>query len=129
MKAVTITLLTLLMTATGFAQSVDDEEALVKIAEKIALNLSEGDFEKVRETFDANMRNGLSAAQLKQVWDGLVAQVGAYKETGTVTSNATGGYRIIYQVLKFENAPFKLKVVFGKTEEVVGLFLIPVNAE
>ena len=111
------------------AQPMEDRDALVEITEAIALNLSEGEFEKVRETFDANMKNALAAAQLEQVWDGLVAQAGAYSETGTVTSKVLGGYRTIYQILKFEKTPVKLKVVFGDTKEVIGLFLIPVNAE
>lgn len=111
------------------SQPMEDRAALIEITEGIALNLSEGEYEKVRETFDANMKSGLTVAQLKQVWDGLVAQAGAYQETGTVTSKTAGGYRIIYQILKFEKAPCKLKVVFGNTREVAGLFLIPVNAE
>ncbi len=129
MKTIATTLLTLLMVWSGNAQSVENEEALVKITEGIAQNLSEGNFDEIIETFDANMKSGLTATQLKLGWDGLVAQAGAYQETGTVTTKVSGEHRIIYQVLKFEKVPCKLKVVFGKTEEVAGLFLIPVNAE
>ncbi|MDW3195593.1 MAG: DUF3887 domain-containing protein [Cytophagales bacterium] len=128
MKFLTTTIVTLLAFSC-VSQPMEDRATLVEITEGITLNLSEGEFEKVRETFDANMKSALTAAQLKQVWDGLVAQAGAYKETGTVTSKILEGYRTIYQILKFENAPCKLKVVFGESKEVIGLFLIPVNAE
>ncbi len=128
MKVLTTTLFSLLVMYACQSQ-VDNQKALVKISEEIALNLSEGNFGEVRETFDANMKKALNEAQLKQVWDGLVAQLGAYKGTGTVTSTEIQGYRIIYHILKFEKAPFKLKTAFSSSNEVAGLFLIPVNAE
>lgn len=129
MKLVTTSLFVLLLVFSCHSQSLENQKALVKITEGIALNLSEGDFEEVRETFDTNMKNALNAAQLKQVWEGLVSQLGAYKSAGTVTSKKLQGYRTIYQILKFKKAPFKLKVVFNSSDEVAGLFLIPVNAE
>lgn len=129
MKLFTTSLFALLFVFSCHSQSLENQKALVEITEGIALNLSEGDYEEVRETFDANMKKALNVAQLKQVWDGLVGQLGAYEGTGTVTGKKLQGYRTIYQILKFEKAPFKLKAVFNPSDEVAGLFLIPVNAE
>lgn len=129
MKTIAVTILLVFGFFAGQAQTADKQAALVKISEAIALNLSEGNFDEVRETFDTNMKKALNEAQLKQVWDGLVSQLGAYKGTGSVTDKEIQGYRIIYQVLKFEKGPFKLKTAFNSSNEVAGLFLIQVNAE
>lgn len=114
MKLLTTSCFVLLLVCSCQAQSMEGRRELVEITEGIAKNLSEGNFEQVRETFDANMKNALNAAKLQQVWDGLVVQIGAYEELSLVISKELQGYRTIYQILKFEKAPFKLKAVFNE---------------
>ncbi|MEM9339598.1 MAG: DUF3887 domain-containing protein [Bacteroidota bacterium] len=109
--------------------TIENEPELIKKSEKIKNMLIQTDYDGVTADFNSQMMEALKPAQLKQVWEGLIQQIGNYQSDGAVTSSRLQGYRVIYSILKFEKSPFKLKVVFDQEDQVAGLFLIPVNAK
>ena len=129
MKYTVALLWTFSLMSTCLSQSSEEEQKRVEITSQIAKQFESGDYELIREKFDANMRAALSADQLKEVWEQLLSQLGEYEERGVVTTSKIQQYEVVYMELKFRLAPFKLKVVFNEAEEVAGLFLIPVTAE
>lgn len=106
---------------------IEDEEKLVEISEGVLQHLVAKEFSQIPEDFNARMKDALTPDMLKEVWNGLVAQIGEYQEKGNVITDVIKGYRVVYIICKFETQPFKLKVVFDDQDLVAGLFIIPVN--
>ena len=123
----------LIFNCTGKSEPITNQEKLVAISEEILENLVAGKYEKIAEHFDQKMKESLSPDQLKAVYEGLKANVGEFKEKGEVlTENYDMNnqkFRIVYIIMKFEKAPFKLQVVFDEDDLVAGLFLKPVTAK
>ncbi|MFY0601415.1 MAG: DUF3887 domain-containing protein [Cyclobacteriaceae bacterium] len=129
MKKMTTMLLLVLLFTQCSSEPIQDTDKISKISEEILNNLTATNFEAARKDFDSTMKNVLSEEQLKTVWDGLIGQVGAYQESGKTILDTIEEYRVVYIILKFENAPLKLKVVFSDDDLVSGLFIVPVNAK
>ena len=123
-----LTFVLLLSLTSCQAQPVESEEKLISISNEILQNLVQEKFEAVRQDFNSQMKDALGKEQLSQVWSGLAPQVGAYVKAGKTTSGMLNEHRVIYTILKFENAPLKLKTVFDQEDKVAGLFIVPVNA-
>ncbi|MCV9387740.1 DUF3887 domain-containing protein [Reichenbachiella ulvae] len=109
--------------------TIEGEDELIEVSDKILDNLIKNDFEAARSDFNDQMTAALQAQQLKEVWNGLSTQLGSYQSKGDVTTDTIQGYRVVYTILKFEQSPFKLKVVFDDADKVAGLFLVPTNAK
>lgn len=129
MKKMTTILLILLVFTQCNSSLQQSNEELVEISEKVLSNLVKEDFEACRVDFNSTMQSALPADKLQEVWNGLIKQVGAYKEPGETIEDTIQGYRVVYIILKFEESPFKLKVVFDDKDLIAGLFVVPVNAK
>lgn len=129
MKTVSLYLVLVLLFFQCAQASVEGEEQLIKISDKILDNLVQNDFEAARSDFNDQMIAALDAEKLKMVWTGLTQQIGSYQSKGNITTEEAQGYRIVYTILKFEQSPFKLKVVFDDSDKVAGLFIVPTNAK
>lgn len=97
-------------------------EALARDLVKLLAN---GDFEKAVENFDSTMKNALPADKLKQVWDSLIVQVGAFVEQTGVRKDKIQQYDVIFVTCKFEKAVLDAKVVFNQENQISGLFFVP----
>ena len=111
------------------ASNPESDPQLAAKTEKIRDGLIHEDYNKVTADFNSQMSAALKPEQLKQVWEGLIQQLGNYDSYGDISSSEIEGYRVIYSILKFEKAPIKLKVVFDDDDNVAGLFFVPVNAQ
>lgn len=129
MKTISLYLVLVLLFFQCAQASVEGEDQLIEISDKILNNLIENDFEAVRSDFNDQMIAALDAEKLEMVWSGLTQQIGSYQSKGNITTDKAQGYRVIYTILKFEQSPFKLKVVFDESDKVAGLFLVPTNAK
>ena len=87
--------------------------------------LANGDYEKVVENFDETMKKALPADKLKEVWDSLIAQVGAFVEQTAVRKEKILGYDVVFVTCKFENSLLDAKVVFNQRKQISGLFFVP----
>lgn len=129
MKTTSLLIIVSLLFFQCASATVEGEDEIIKVSDKILDNLIKNEFEAARSDFNDQMAAALQAEQLKQVWDGLSTQLGDYQSKGDVTTDTIQGYRVVYTILKFEQSPFKLKVVFDDADKVAGLFLVPTNAK
>ena len=107
------------------AAGVDSFQNIIPAAQAFVDQLVQGDFAAAVKPFDAAMLKALPEAKLKDTWQQLLGQVGAFKsQLGTHTDTAQG-YRIVYVTCEFENSVIDVQVVFNNQDQISGLFFKP----
>lgn len=90
-------------------------------------NLSEGRYEQAEEHFDSAMRQALPPERLRDVWQGLEAGSGEFKEIIDISAQRQLQYRCVYVTCEFEKARHNFKVVLDGKNQVGGLWVEPVR--
>ncbi len=91
--------------------------------------LTKGDFTSAAAEFDSTMNAVMPPSKLEEIWKGLGAQIGQFKEqTGTRTEKMAQ-YNIVYVQSTFEKAAIDVKVVFNNANEIAGLYFAPAQAQ
>jgi hypothetical protein len=87
--------------------------------------LANRNYEKAVANFDSTMKQVLPAENLKQVWESIIVQCGAFvKQTG-VRKEKILGYNAVFVTCQFEKSVLDTKVVFNDKEQIAGLFFVP----
>ena len=89
--------------------------------------LEAGEFDALHGRFNADMAAQVDAWQLRQVWDGLVAQAGALQSRGEPVQQQHQGYDVVVTPLQFERASFNAIVSFDGEGRIAGLLLQPAS--
>lgn len=110
------------------SQNGGDFEKLIPAAQSFIDQLQRGDFTAAEKAFDATMLRAMPAAKLKDTWQQLLAQVGAYQGQLTNRTETAQGYRIVYVATQFEKAVLDVQVVFNAQGQISGLFFKPTQA-
>ncbi|MCD9046104.1 DUF3887 domain-containing protein [Luteimonas sp. MHLX1A] len=87
--------------------------------------LEAGEFETLHARFNTTMAAQIDAGQLRQVWDGLVAQAGALQSRGEPVQQQHDGYEVVVTPLQFERASLNAIVSFDADGRIAGLLLQP----
>ena len=87
--------------------------------------LAKADFGGAVARFDATMKQALPEAKLREVWEGVQAQAGAFKEQVKSRAEKVTGYDVVLVTCQFERATLDTKVVFNSNRQVAGLFFVP----
>lgn len=99
------------------AEQTDDIETMAKDFVDI---LVKKDFVSATETFDPAMKEAMPSDKLKQTWDGLIRQVGQFKESKNVKH-----YDLVEITCDFEKEKISIKVFFDKDKKIAGLYFAP----
>ncbi len=75
--------------------------------------------------FDTVMKKAMSAEQLKQTWESIVGQCGAFKKTGPARTANQAGFDIVFVPCEFEKATLDTKIVLDKDGKIGGLWFVP----
>jgi dienelactone hydrolase len=119
--ATLIAVLCLGLIAPTSAQTPDPQA----VAQAVIDNLIAGNYEAATADFTSEMLAALSPAQLQQVWESLIAQVGPYQEQVSVTSQTTGGYTVFVFTLQFEKALLDAQLSISTDGKVGGFYIRP----
>lgn len=87
--------------------------------------LAKGGFTEAVNAFDTTMRDALPELKLRDVWNSLIAQTGAFVKQRATRIDRTGGYQIVFVTCEFERANLDAKVVYNAEGKVAGLFFLP----
>lgn len=87
--------------------------------------LARGEFERVAEALHPEVRQALPAATLRQVWEGLVAQVGAFRKVAGTRPGEPGAGDAVFVVCEFERATLDVRLAFDPAGRIVGLNILP----
>ncbi len=90
--------------------------------------LANREFAAAVARFDATMKQALPEPKLRETWEGLLEQVGPFKQELRLHTLQYGGYDIVLVSCKFERAVLDAKVVFNAAGQISGLFFVPAQA-
>ena len=96
-----------------------------ELSKEILNHLVAGEYEEVSSHFDDKVKASLSTEQLKQVWEGLAQQVGAFQSSKGMTTEESQGYQVVTNKLEFEKSTIGLRLAYNEDNQVSGFFLVP----
>ncbi len=108
-------------------QNADEatQRELKTIAVGVMENLEKGEFGKVTETFNKQVKDGLSADKLAGVWNSLPSQLGKYQDRGDAAYTRDKGFDTVSIVCRFEKQKIIFKCMFDKDKKIGGLWFLP----
>ncbi len=97
-------------------------DTVVALAKTFVDQMAKGDFAAAIGSFDSTMKSAMPEAKLKETWQQLLAQVGAFQQqTGTHTTEQLS-YKIVFVTCRFEKADIDVQVSFNSQNQISGLF-------
>ena len=98
---------------------------VVALAQNIVDQLSSGNFAAAEARFDPTMAKNIPEAKLKDTWQGVISQAGAFKQQSATRTGTQSGYRIVWVTCQFEKASLDIQVAFNDQSQVSGLYIAP----
>src|SRR3972149_9855409 len=95
------------------------------LAKDLVDSLARADYDDVVRNFDDTMKKALPVDKLKEVWNSLIIQGGAFVEQRGARMEKIMGYDVVFVTCGFEKLVLDAKVVFNDKQQVAGLFFIP----
>ena len=114
----------LLATALILVQT-DPWPPLVARAKEVVDRLASGEVEPLLLTFNDKMKAAIDANGLRRLMPSLITQVGAFKSQIGVSTESTGGIRIVLVSCAFERADVDVRVAFDSFDRVAGIGVRP----
>jgi dienelactone hydrolase len=100
----------------------------VQAAQQLVTRLAEGDFAFVEQSFEGGIKQQLPAEKLRATWQGLLAQVGAFKEQVGPHTFQVRSTELVIITCAFAMANLDINISFNDTGEVNGLTITPVGS-
>ncbi|MFH1149212.1 MAG: alpha/beta fold hydrolase [Actinomycetota bacterium] len=100
-------------------------EGLSEKAKDFVSSMAEGDYAEAVGSFDATMKTSMPVETLRQAWEGLTAQAGAFESITSTREEKAAGFDTVYVTCRFANSPIDVKVVFDSKGLVSGLWFVP----
>ena len=126
MKMLACRLALVVWVATSIQAQMPKEAAIAK-AETILRNLQEGRTSEIVKELDDRMAKELPEAKLKPVWQGLVAQFGAFKSVAERREGRMQDRQAVELILAFEKQTIVHRTVFDSAGRVTGLVFRPLD--
>lgn len=106
---------------------VEDVESVESTAKHFVGLLSNDEFDEANKMLAEIMVEGLKAQNLtlEEIWSGVIAQAGKFKEIKEAKVTEEMGYKCVYVTCDFEKTSLNVKVVLDKEGKVAGLFFLP----
>lgn len=83
------------------------------------------DYAAAGADFDADMATALPQDKIKETWESLPTQLGAFQSREGSHNDVAKGYARVFETLQFEKARIDVQVVFNSDGKVTGLFFVP----
>ena len=106
------------------APSMEDNKAKMFIS-----RLVKGQYTQAYESFDSEVKKGLTEKKLEYIWKSLLSQAGEYKAFGETRQFSKDNYETFIVTTVFSKATIDVKVVFTKKNLVTGFFFVPHSSD
>ncbi len=123
--------LIILCVPSGFSSSqiqVSREGNVETLAKNFVNLLVKEEYASAALNFDAAVSAALSPQKLRETWESLIMQVGAFKKERSVRTAKVAAYDVVYVSCEFGRADLDVKVVYNSTKQIAGLFFVPTEA-
>ena len=91
-------------------------------ASQFVMALVAGDYTIAAEGFNDEMKEAMSVVRLRQTWEDIIAEAGAFEEIVSVNQVPNAEYDIFEIVTKHENTGLNSRLVLTDDDQVAGLF-------
>lgn len=119
MKKVILLVFALLISVTGFSQSV---LSLFSKSQEFLKTMEAEKFKEAQDFFDVSVQSKISAENLQTIWSSLTTNYGKFVGMDVVQSKSEGEYFTVALDAEFEKNTQGFLLVFNKNEKLVGLF-------
>ncbi|HJT58619.1 MAG TPA: alpha/beta fold hydrolase [Ktedonobacteraceae bacterium] len=99
----------------------------IHAAQQLVTQLAEGDFAAVEQSLEDGIRQQLPADRQRTIWQGLLAQVGAFKEQVKLHTFQAPSNEFIIVTCAFERANLDINFSFSNAGKVNSLTITPVG--
>ncbi|MGA2796386.1 MAG: alpha/beta fold hydrolase [Thermoguttaceae bacterium] len=124
-KRVMVAALSLLAIFSQSIASAGEDPKHVEMAKTFVTQMAGGQFDKAVEPFDQTMSQALPAESLKQIWDGLIKENGAFQRITETRTEKYLQYEMVFVTCEFKQGMLDAKVVFTSGNKIAGLFFLP----
>ena len=112
-SAALITLLACFALTDAKGQNESADKNPRQLAQEFVGLLVEGKFDEAVKNFDSTMKTALSADKLKETWNSVINQAGAFQKQLGVRSEEFLDTDIIFVTCQFEKGPLDIKTVYN----------------
>lgn len=87
----------------------------------------EKQFEQAVKSFDNTVSAQITAAQLKDIWNSIIAQFGAFKSIKGTKTSPFGAYNVVLVTCDFDKGALDVQLSFDTEKKIAGLYFKPSN--
>jgi dienelactone hydrolase len=130
MKAMTMVfvLATFLSGPGGRAQEFHAEVTPVSIARSFVDHIAGGDYAACVLSFDSTVSRLMPESKVKELWESLTTQSGAFKRRTTASSQKIQSYEMVIITCEFERDTLGMRIVVNPVGKIAGLSFVPSSA-
>ncbi|MGB4661082.1 MAG: DUF3887 domain-containing protein [Mobilitalea sp.] len=103
-------------------EEADEEEELNDLSEKLALQMTEGDFEDIYSQCSVIMKTQITKKALEEAWDTTVKDIGSYVEVYKISQKKVETFQQVTVVLKFEKSGLSILFTYNSSNKLEGLW-------
>lgn len=94
------------------------------LGKQFVVLLMKEDFLNATKNFDSTMKKAMPADKLRQIWKGLIAQVGPFKNQKSVRTEKYQEFDLVFVTCQFEKTTLDIKVVFNTAHQISGMWFV-----
>ncbi|HEY6515928.1 MAG TPA: DUF3887 domain-containing protein [Steroidobacteraceae bacterium] len=101
------------------------KESLVPKAISFVQTLAKGDFKAAEADFTDQMKQAAPPAKLAELWQGLISQVGPFRNTGDSKTVVQNGFTTVVVKTDFQSRALGIAVTFDSAQRIAGMHFVP----
>jgi hypothetical protein len=106
-------------------EEVADSSQPKAAAKEVLDLLVRREFAALVEKFDSAMKDGLPVEKLKELWESVSVQAGAYKRHIASQATKQQGLIIVDVRCEFDRGDLVIRVAFNQQQQIGGLYVLP----
>ena len=120
-------LLTIILGIQGLVHAQTSEEKRLTITKDVMDDFAHGGLASVRERFSADLKDSVSARDLKGARDELAGVAGAFQAQISQTTRTVQGTPIYVSKSQFEHFKVELKLMFDESNQITNFRIAPIS--
>lgn len=93
------------------------------LSKELILQMTDGDFAKLHDTFTYVMKLQFPKKVILQTWEATVLSLGEFVKISKITEETTEKYKIVSVILQYENNGLRIEFTYNLSGKIEGLWL------
>ncbi|MGH8320074.1 MAG: DUF3887 domain-containing protein [Steroidobacteraceae bacterium] len=100
------------------------QASLVPKAVAFIRTLAKGDFEGAEADFTDQMKQEVPPAKLREIWQGVLNNLGPLQDTGDSKTEVKDGYTVVVVRGDFKSRALGIAVTFDSAQRIAGMYFV-----